>query len=261
MAPVSSADLTAALRALGLAVGDLVMVHSSLSAFGHVEGGAATVVGALLEVLGPEGTLVVPTFSRYLQDEPEWDRERTPSLMGKISETVRTWPGALRSSHAAHPLAAVGAQAELICRRPYRTGFGPDSPFKTLVERNAWILLMGVSYGNCTLFHLLEAEAQVPYRCLEERPAVITCDGVRDESGGAWEYTNYGGHNDFMTFGKELERRELVRRTTIGNSEQRLFRAAQAYAVGTELMRQDPLYLLTEESRGQWRRTAREERP
>lgn len=254
MAAVTQADIAAGLRSLGLAAGDTVMVHSSLSSFGHVEGGAPAVVRALLEVLTETGTLIVPTFSKYLYDEPIWDREHTPSLMGKISETVRTWPGALRSSHAAHPLSAVGARAEQICRRPYRTGFGPDSPFRTLVDEGAWILLMGVSYNNCTLFHLFEVEARVPYRFLEERKAVVIVDGRRDENGSAWEYTRRPEvSNDFMPLGLELERRGIVRRTTIGSSEQRLFRAHEAYAVGMELLTENPLYLLTADSQALWR--------
>ncbi|MHB8996718.1 MAG: AAC(3) family N-acetyltransferase [Armatimonadota bacterium] len=255
MSIVTYEDLIAGWRSLGLAAGDMVMVHSSLSSFGLVEGGAPAVVSALLEILTPAGTLVAPTFSKYLQGEPEWDRERTPSLMGAISETVRTWPGALRSSHAAHPLAAIGAQAELICRRPHRTGFGTDSPFMTLIEQNSWVLLMGVTYSNCTLFHLLEAEAQVPYRFMEERKAVVVINGVRDESGGAWEFTRLpGAVNDFLTLGHELEEMGLVHRATIGNSEQRLFRAADTYRVGSERMAEDPLYLLTENSRKMWQK-------
>lgn len=251
---VTRDELVEHLRELGLSAGDMVMVHSSLSSFGHVEGGAVTVVEALLEVLTETGTLVAPTFSKYVQGEPVWDREHTPSLMGNISETVRTWPGALRSSHAAHPLSAIGAKAELICRRPYRTGFGPDSPFKTLVDENAWILLMGVTYNNCTLFHLLEAEAGVPYRFLEARQATIIIDGVRHENDCAWEYSRLPGTaNDFMTLGQELERRGMVRQRLIGQSEQRLFRAGDAYVVGMEKMREDVLYLLTEESAAAWR--------
>jgi aminoglycoside 3-N-acetyltransferase len=253
VAEVSYDDLVSGLQWLGLAAGDMAMVHSSLSAFGHVAGGATTVVQALLDVLTPAGTLVVPTFSRYLQGEPVWDREHTPSLMGKISETVRTWPGARRSRHAAHPLAAVGAQADLICDRPYRTGFGPDSPFQTLVDRNAWVLLMGVTYSNCTLFHLLEATVEVPYRFLEQRRATVIVDGVADEQGGAWEYTRLPGTaNDFLTLGAELEARGLVRLAQIGASTQRLFRAGDAYAVGLEKLRENPLYLLTPESRATW---------
>jgi aminoglycoside N3'-acetyltransferase len=124
----------------------------------------------------------------------------------------------------------------------------------TLIEQNAWILLIGVTYSNCTLFHLLEAEAQVPYRFLEERKAVVTIDGVRDENGGAWEYTRMPeAVNDFLTLGHELESLGMVHRRTIGNSEQRLFRAADAYRVGRERMAENPLYLLTDDSQKTWK--------
>lgn len=252
---VTGRDIRDGLAALGLGAGQTVLVHSSLSSFGKVEGGAATVVAALLELLGSQGTLVVPTFSRYLQGgETLWDRENTPSRMGVISETARTWPGAMRGNHAAHPLAAIGPAAELICRKPHKTGFGPDSPFMTLVEMDARVLLMGVTYNSCTLFHLLEAQFGVPYRFLEARRATVVIDGVADPDAEAWEYTRMeGASNDFMVLGRELEARGLVKLGRIGVSEQRLMRATDAYAVGMAKMAQDPLYLLTEDTRSNWR--------
>lgn len=220
-------DITEGLKRLGLNKGDTVMIHSSLSSFGRVEGGAKTVVDALLDVLGNEGTLVVPTFSKYLLgDEKVWDREKTPSLMGIISETVRLRPDAVRSSHAAHPISAVGPMADFLCREPYKTGFGADSPFKKLVDLNAWILLIGVDYNRCTIIHLLEAEANVPYRFLEERKATVIIDGVENPKGSAWEYTRKDGIvNDFLTFGKEMEEKGFVRIEKIGNSILRLVKA------------------------------------
>jgi len=251
---VTADQICAGLTHLGVATGDTLMVHSSLSSFGYVEGAAKAVVEAMLSALGPQGTLIAPTFSNYLQGPEEvWDRENTPSLMGAISETVRTWPGAIRSNHAVHPLSAIGPNAELICRTPHETGFGPDSPFKTLANINAWILLMGVTYQNCTLFHLFEAEANVPYRFLEDRKGTVIIDGVVDEGGSAREYTRMeGAINDFLKLGRQLEARGMVRIGKIGEGEQRLFRAGDAYHVGMQKMSQDPLYLLTAESRPRW---------
>ena len=56
-------DLCDGFRRLGLQVGGGVMVHSSLSSFGHVLGGARTVIEALMEVVTPEGTLMMPSFN------------------------------------------------------------------------------------------------------------------------------------------------------------------------------------------------------
>ena len=62
-------ELVAQLKQLGITPGGILLVHSSLRPLGKVEGGAETVVNALLEALGPEGTLLMPGFqsgSEYL---------------------------------------------------------------------------------------------------------------------------------------------------------------------------------------------------
>ena len=125
---VTREDIAAGLRRLSLDAGRVVMVHSSLSSFGHVAGGAATVVEALLEVLTPAGTLVVPTFDRFFTGPPDqvFDRERTRSRMGAITEAARTWPGALRSSHPGHPFGAIGREAKAITLGPCRARANPD---------------------------------------------------------------------------------------------------------------------------------------
>ena len=245
---VSCSDLVACLQDMELSDGDTLLVHSSLSSFGHVEGGPCTVITALLSVIGEQGTLIMPAFSRYLLcGEDSWDRENTPSLMGAISETFRTWPGVIRSSHAAHSLASIGRHAELICRRPHRTGFGADSPFHTFLTINGKVLLMGVSWQSCTFFHLLEAMADVPYRYLEERRARITING-NTKAGSAWEYTRKEGYeNDFGRLGRLLEDRGLVRIRVVGQSTLRLFEARDAYRVGMEELRKDPRFLLVQD--------------
>ena len=57
------ADISDDLASLGLRAGHHVLVHSSLSSLGHVDGGAETVVRALLDVVGPTGTVLVPTLT------------------------------------------------------------------------------------------------------------------------------------------------------------------------------------------------------
>ena len=59
---ITREQITGDLKALDIRTGDAVMMHSSLSALGFVDGGAETVVDALLETVGPDGTLLVPAF-------------------------------------------------------------------------------------------------------------------------------------------------------------------------------------------------------
>ena len=67
---LTQADLVCGFRDLGITAGMGLQVHSSLSSFGHVEGGPATVVRALKEVLTPAGTLMMPSFNHGAPFEP-----------------------------------------------------------------------------------------------------------------------------------------------------------------------------------------------
>lgn len=84
---VTDKDIGRGLREVGLKAGDVVLVHSAMRTFGQVEGGADTVVAALLDVLGERGTLVVPTFTfmHEAEEDPIIDPLNDPSEMGIIS--------------------------------------------------------------------------------------------------------------------------------------------------------------------------------
>ena len=248
---VTESDLVAGLRAVGLEAGDVVLVHSSLSRFGHVAGGAPAVVRALLGVIGPDGTLVVPTFADFFTGQPEqvFDRERTPSRMGVISETVRTWPGAMRSSHPGHPFAAVGPLARELTSRQCEFGWGSDSPLAALEELDGKILLLGVGYNVVTLFHLVEFERRVPYRRVNYYEGTVIIDGVARKVRMPSFDKLPGLRYDFEPLGRELERAGLVREVRIGLAQVRLFRVRAALTLERRRLAADPLYLLDLESR------------
>ena len=172
------ATLAADLRALGLAQSGVVMVHSSLARLGYVLGGAQTVIHALMRALGPEGTLIMPTFSPEVSDPATWSKARipkdrleearhaapgfdpqiTPTSMGAIPEALRTWPGALRSPHPQVSVTALGRAANVITNEhPLDWAQGPGSPFEKLVTLNAQVLLLGVGFNRATLLHYAEA--------------------------------------------------------------------------------------------------------
>ena len=118
------------LRSLGVRRGDLLMIHSSLRSLGAVDGGAPTVVDALLEVLGTEGTLVGPAFTFASASSPDFvfDPGATPSEMGAVAEEIRCRPGAMRSTHALHSLSAVGPYADTIIRSGDASAWDRASP-------------------------------------------------------------------------------------------------------------------------------------
>ncbi len=159
---VTQDDIAAGLRRCGLRRGDKVLVHSSLSAFGRVEGGAQAVIRALLAVLGAEGTLMMPTFSQGKVEV--WDHDRTPSFNGRISETFRIMPGVRRSWHPTHAYAAIGPDATRYLEGDYRyVTWGPESPLGRLIADGGWVMLMGCGHGASTAQHHGEVAGNV--RC------------------------------------------------------------------------------------------------
>jgi aminoglycoside 3-N-acetyltransferase len=248
---VTQADISGGLRALGLSVGDVVFAHSSLGSFGYVDGGANTVVRALVEVLGPGGTLSVPTFHRYFAQGPDqvWDRPHTPSRMGQITETVRTWSGAYRSAHAVHPIAAVGALARDIADRDHETDFDEQSTFQRLIDHEAWILLMGVTYQNCTHIHVVEERLIVPYRHWIEYAGTVIDGEVRTFKTYRFLAKYSGLKNDFLPLGHALESEGKVRTHVIVNSTMLLFKAQDIVDLGLEKVTGDPLFLIHEDSK------------
>ncbi len=251
MTTLTQTDLVHGFHTLGLSARDTVFVHSSLSAFGHVEGGAETVVRSLLHVLGPDGTLSVPIFNRYFAEGPNqvWDRHQTPSLMGRITETVRTWPGAYRSAHAVHPVAAVGALAQDIADRDHETDFDEHSTFQRLFDHDAWILLIGVTYQNCTHIHVAEERLEVPYRYWTEYQGTVVDGEHRTFKTYRFLKRHPGVSNTFLPLGEILEAKNKVRIQKIGESTVRLFKVRDIVNLALEKVERDPLFLISEDTR------------
>lgn len=172
---VTREDIARGLSDIGLPRNAVVLVHSSLSSMGYVKGGAESVVDALLDHLGPGGTLVVPTLPfrgyqyDYLSEDPLFDPRTTPSLTGRIPEAVRMRRDALRSWHPSHSVSAIGPAAMTLIApqlcEPWLT-FGPESPFGRLIDLGGWICLLGVSHWCSTFLHVVEEQNHLDYFAL-----------------------------------------------------------------------------------------------
>jgi aminoglycoside 3-N-acetyltransferase len=235
--------IAVALCALGLQAGEVLLVHSSLRSLGYVEGGAGTVVDALLDVLGPRGTLCVPAFvfSLIRQPRPVFDPANTPSEVGAISEAARRRPGARRSAHLIHSIAALGPVAEEITRVHGPSAWACDGPFGQLHHYDAKIVLLGVPYLRCTYFHVVEQLVQTPKRVFREIDARLRRpDGTLTPlPTRAFVPTPGWRNNDFNKFGALVEARGLVRIGPVGNAVTRVLRARDIVAHGVQAYRED----------------------
>jgi len=149
------------LQAIGLERGMDVIVHSSLSQIGYVAGGAEVVVAVLLDILGPNGTLLAPSFNH--RTAQVFNPMSTPTTSGAIADALWRRPDAVRSVHATHSVAAVGARAGDYCRPDHVFAgiWAPDSPIGRLVRHGGYILLLGVTHDSTTAYHVAEVSLSV----------------------------------------------------------------------------------------------------
>lgn len=229
-------DILNSLANAGVNNGQTIMVHTSLSSLGFVCGGAQTMIEALLESVGTDGTIMMPTQSWknldpscgvHWEEPEEWwelirnnwpayDKNITPTnTMGAVAEMFRKWHGAVRSDHPARSVAALGKYADYLTKdHDLSNIFGDGSPIGKLYELDGYVLLIGVGYDKNTSIHLADARAEYPgkHNCTEH--SAITENGER-----VWKAydTLFVDGEDFNQIGEAFEKEYIVHKATLGN--------------------------------------------
>lgn len=216
--------LAADFRKLGVTEGMTLLLHSSFKSLGQwVAGGPVAVILALEQVLGAEGTLVMPTQSSDLTDPSGWSmppvpeawwqdiREHMPAYdpdltplrgMGIIPDTFRKQKGVKRSGHPIDSFAAWGKHRDqIIDGQALEFGFGEHSPLARIYDLNGSVLLLGVDNVNNTSLHLAEHRASYAGKQEITAGAPMMVDGVRQ-----WvEFRDFNWNSDdFALLGKEF---------------------------------------------------------
>lgn len=229
-------DIIDALKKAGVQQGQNIMVHTSLSSLGFVCGGAQMVIEALLECVGEDGTIMMPTQSwknldpetgvhweepqewwQIIRDNwPAYDKDITPTnTMGAVSEMFRKWPGTLRSDHPARSVAAHGKNAEYLTKNHDLSNiFGENSPIGKLYEMDGYVLLIGVGYDKNTSLHLADVRAEYPGKHMVNESSAVMQDGKR-----VWKTyeTLYVDGEDFEEIGQAFESCNEVKKVPLGN--------------------------------------------
>lgn len=238
---VTRADLLAGLRAFKVLASAGVMVHSSLSSFGRVDGGAQTVIDALMEVITPQGTLLMPSFNHNVVfDEGGagcYNPTETLTINGAIPDRFWRMPGVRRSLDPTHAFAAWGLNSLRYTRFHHRTlTMGPDSPLGLLLADGGYGLLLGVGYTSNTFHHVVETCTSAP--CLGKRSEaypVALPDGRR-VLGRTWGWRETACPiTDHALYAEEMA--GLHQEIRIGGCRAILFRLRDAYEVIARLLR------------------------
>ena len=240
---VINKDIVDALRNIGVRSGQNIMVHTSMKKFGFVCGGPQVIIEALIEVVGKEGTIIMPTqtwknmdpeYGVHWEEPEEWwdnirenwpayDKDITPTnSMGAVAEMFRKWNGTLRSDHPVRSIAAWGKNAMYITSNHDLSDiFGETSPIAKLYDLNGYVLLLGTGYDKNTSIHLADVRANYPSKHMEQNSCVVIKDGKRQ-----WitYSTLYVDGDDFIDIGSEFENKYTVSKAKIGNADIRFMK-------------------------------------
>lgn len=243
MRVVLKEDIVNELTRMGLKKNDVVMVHTSLKSMGYVCGGAQTVIEALIEIIGEDGAIMMPTQSwknldpkdgvHWDADESDWQRIRdnwpaydkniTPTnTMGAVAEMFRQWPGSIRSDHPARSVCAYGKYADYLTRNHDLSNiFGEGSPIARLYELDGKVLLLGVGYDKNTSIHLADVRAEYP-----EKHNCTEYSAIKENGKRVWKKydTLFVDGEDFEEIGKAFEEKGSVSKGLIGEAEIRLMK-------------------------------------
>lgn len=245
-----AADLLQAIRKLGVAPGDAVMLHSAFEPHHGFRGTIDGLIDVFVEAIGPNGHLLMVSLPyrssslAYLQSGRRFDVRRTPSMMGMVSEIFRRRVGVLRSVHPTHPTLAFGPQAERfvaahpLCRYPC----GPGTPFDELARAGGKALFFNAAFDTFTFFHYLEhlVHEQLPFSLYTDAPLEVT---VIDADGNSRNVTTYVFAENairrrrFERFELAMRERGAIRSCRVGNSRLLAVDLKDAIACAQDMLR------------------------
>lgn len=227
------------LRTLGIWPGDVLLVHTSFRAVRPIEGGPVGLIDALRAALGPDGTLVMPSWTG--DDEMPFDPATTPVAgdLGATADLFWRQPGVVRSDHL-QAFAAIGPHAEAIVKTPLPLPpHTPDSPAGRVHDLDGHVLLLGVGHDADTSLHVAELIAKVPYGI--PRHCMVMQDGRRVRI----DYLE----NDhccrrFALADDWLRARALQAEGPVGHGAARLARARDIVGLAVEALHREPTIFL-----------------
>ncbi len=233
-------EVVGQLRSLGVEAGGVLLVHTSFRALRPIEGGPLGLIAALRTALGPDGTLVMPSWTD--DDATPFDPATTAAApdLGVTADLFWRQPGTVRSDHA-FACAAIGPKAEAIVKTalplPPHT---PDSPVGRVRDHDGQVLLLGVGHDADTSLHVAELLARVPYGV----PRHIT---ARADDGGPVRIDYRENDHCCQRFALAdgwLRTRGLQAEGPVGHGTARLARAQNVVRLAVDALRDEPLLFL-----------------
>lgn len=251
-------SLTAQLEQMPLKRTDTVLIHSSMKAIGQTEGGADTVLDALMAYFS-QGLLLLPThtWNQMGEDYPIFDPVTEEACVGILPNLFRKREGVLRSLHPTHSMAAFGTGAADYIRGEERnnTPCTPGGCYDRLKDVGGKILLLGVNHTKNTYIHSVEEVLNVPHR-LTDRPVefLIRIPDGEGRSGTelkrVWMRRHFNAQQpdvsqEFQKLAQAFYDADAARKVKFGDAECILCDARGIFEVTRHVLAPDPECLVT----------------
>lgn len=220
-------DIVKALKEVGLERGDSIIIHSNMGFFGKLKGCpdkdsyCKAFKESILDVIGSDGTIVVPTFSYSFCNQQIFDKSKTESMMGIFAEYIRNDPNSLRSDDANFSVAAIGKNAKKFTENISIHSFGEDSFWERFLKSDGKICNFNLDSAS-TFIHYAEKILKVPYRY--DKPfSGITIIGQKEVKKTYYHFTHDltkpENNPDFTKFNKKAKESKLVRNSNLGKGQ------------------------------------------
>ena len=247
------AQMAQALERTGLRRGDVVFSHSNVGYFGYPEEGQTedavfqTILGAFQDVIGKEGTLVVPTFTYSFCKGELFDPDHTPSTCGMFTEMLRQHPDVHRSHDPIFSVAALGSQAEELTTDVPPECLGRDSFWARFLQAGGTICNLNLSAGFSTFIHYVERCLNVPYRYDKLFTGTFIREGQLRKVAAIYscrDLSNPHTKTNIEVFNELAESEEIVQTAVVGRGSVVRVRATDFYGVLEDEITRNP-WLLT----------------
>ena len=243
VASLSQKDIENGLREVGLSSGMMVEVHSSLSSFGHVQGGADTVIRALQNAVGEDGAIVMPAF-RISPPHPLTSEDKSRGLVMKLKVLApdhreRSGMGRIADTFQKRPDVLTGEGMFRVC------AWGKDREIHSqglrhLIDNGGYGLLMGVDIYRLSSMHYMEGELPRQVRDLFAPSQAVKVYYPEDE----WFVeTGVPPVKAWYKIQDEAYRLGYIRDIMIGNSKCMFFKVFDVVGLYEKALRTDPLGL------------------
>jgi len=167
----TKSDIIDKLKKSGIQKDDSIFIHSNIGFFGRLENAnnskeyCEIFKDAIFNVIGDNGTLIVPTFSLSFCKNKTFDKLNTLSFeCGIFSEFIRKEEKSLRSDDANFSICAIGGKSNYFTNNVSEYSFGIDSFWDRLWQKNGKICRFNMSPDYNTFIHFVERKLNVPYR-------------------------------------------------------------------------------------------------